>query len=50
MITKRTRDPTEQPLGTLTIHWTQFLLQSGLGYKWSELWRQAESVLMRGEG
>ncbi len=50
MLTKRTRDPTEQPLGTLTIHWTQFLLQPGLGYKWSELWRQSESVLKRGQG
>jgi len=49
MLTKQAREPTEQWLGTLSIHWTQFLLQPGLGFKASELWRQAESLLKRSE-
>lgn len=40
-------EPTERPLGTLPIHWTQFLLQPGLNYKFSELWGQGNSLLRR---
>ena len=29
-------EPTERPLGTLTIHWTQFLLRPELGFKLSD--------------
>lgn len=47
MMTKGTAEPTERPLGTLVIHWTQFLLRPGLGYKFSELRRQAASLLKR---
>jgi hypothetical protein len=46
-MTKGTAEPTERPLGTLAIHWTQFLLRPGLGYKFSELRRQAASLLKR---
>jgi hypothetical protein len=38
-------EPTATPLGTLTIHWTQFQLQPGIGFKWSELVRQARALL-----
>jgi len=38
-------EPTEIPLGTLTIHCTQFLLQSGARFKWSELVRQVRVML-----
>jgi hypothetical protein len=34
-------EPTSTPLGTLAIHWTQFLLRSDMRFKWSELVRQA---------
>ena len=47
MLTKGIREPTEQPFGTLTIHWTQFLLQPGPGYMLSEFRRQLESVVTR---
>lgn len=46
MIAEGERDPTEKLLGTAAIHWTQFLLAPGLGYKCSELRRQA-SLLRR---
>jgi len=38
-------EPTSTPLGTRTIHWTQFLLQPGIRFKWSELRRQARLLL-----
>lgn len=38
-------EPTSRPLGTFRIHWTQFLLMSGLVFKSSELVRQARSSL-----
>ena len=41
------REPTEQPLGTLPIHWTQLLLRPDLAFKLSELWRQAGSLFNR---
>lgn len=47
MLTERSRDPTEQPLGTLAIHWTQFLIQPGFGYQASEFLRQAGGLLRR---
>jgi len=40
-------EPTERPLGTLTIHWTQLLLRRGFAYKSSELWRQGAGLLNR---
>ena len=40
-------EPTARALGTLTIHWTQFLLLSGAGYRISELLRQANRPLVR---
>jgi hypothetical protein len=45
LMTNGTGEPTEQPLGTLAIHWTQFLLQPGLRYKFSELRRQGDALL-----
>lgn len=41
------REPAERPLGTLAIHWTQFLLQPGLAYQLSELARQGGSLIRR---
>lgn len=41
------RDPTEKLLGTLAIHWTQFLLLPGVDYKMSELRRQAGLLMQR---
>jgi hypothetical protein len=38
-------EPTSRVLGTLRIHWTQFLLMPGWGFKTSELLRQARSSL-----
>jgi hypothetical protein len=38
-------EPTSTPLGTLRIHWTQFLLQRGARFKWSELVRQVRVML-----
>jgi hypothetical protein len=43
-------EPTGRPLGTLAIHWTQFLLMPGIAYKLSEFRRQGESLLLRGNG
>lgn len=47
LMTKGSREPTERPLGTLAIHWTQFLLKPGFAFKFSELRRQAASLLNR---
>jgi len=41
MMTNGEIDPTDRPLGTLPIHWTQFLLQPGVRFKLSELRRQS---------
>ena len=41
LLTDEPREPTERRWGTMTIHWTQFLLLPGLSYKISELSRQA---------
>lgn len=38
-------EPTRRRLGTLTIHWTQLLLQSGAMFKLSEIVRQARTAL-----
>lgn len=40
-------EPTEQGFGTLTIHWTQFLLLPGLSYKGSEFAGQVGRMLSR---
>jgi hypothetical protein len=45
LVTGAPREPTAARAGTLTIHWTQFLLLPGLGYKLSELKRQAGRLL-----
>lgn len=37
-------EPTERPLGTFPIHWTQLLLRPGLNFKLSELKRQGYSL------
>ena len=47
MMTAGTGEPTERPLGTFAIHWSQFLLQPGLAYKLAELRSQADSLLRR---
>jgi hypothetical protein len=47
LVTGEPNEPTEQYLGTLTIHWTQFLLLPGARYKMSELLRQANRPLVR---
>lgn len=47
MMTRGRQEPTVRLLGTLPIHWTQFLLQPGMAYKASEFWRQARDVLKR---
>ncbi|QIK95826.1 nucleotidyltransferase family protein [Sphingomonas sp. HDW15A] len=47
LMTGEVREPTERHLGTLTIHWTQFFLRSGLGFKFSELARQILSLIYR---
>jgi Uncharacterised nucleotidyltransferase len=46
-LTGEPREPTERRGGTFTIHWTQFLLLPGLGYKLSELSRQAGRLFER---
>lgn len=46
LVVEGDRDPTEKLLGTLPIHWTQFLLAPGFGFKLSEGWRQG-GLLMR---
>ena len=40
-------EPTERPLGTLTIHWTQMLLKPDIAFKLSELRRQSAALLSR---
>ena len=40
-------EPTARLLGTLTIHWTQFMLKPDLAFKWSELRRQGAGLLRR---
>ena len=40
-------EPTQRPLGTFAIHWTQLLLKPGLDFKLSELTRQGSSLLNR---
>jgi len=47
MVAEGERDPTEKLLGTFAIHWTQFLLMPRLGYKLSELRRQAGLLTRR---
>jgi hypothetical protein len=47
LMTRGAHEPTERPMGTLAIHWTQFLLQRGLAFKFSELSRQVEALLKR---
>jgi hypothetical protein len=46
-ITGPTREPTEKPLGTLRIHWTQLLLKPGLGFAFNEAGRQIGDLLHR---
>jgi hypothetical protein len=46
-ITGPTREPTEKPLGTLRIHWTQLLLKRGLGFAFNEAGRQIGDLLHR---
>ena len=41
LLTGAPREPTEHRFGTLPIHWTQFFLLPGWGFKFSELSRQA---------
>lgn len=41
------REPTDRRLGTLPIHWTQFLLRPEIGYKLSELQRQVGILRLR---
>jgi hypothetical protein len=45
LVTGAPREPTASRAGTLTIHWTQFLLLPGLGYKLSELRRQVSRLV-----
>ena len=40
-------EPTDRRFGTFRIHWTQFLLLPGVGYKWSELFGQLARALAR---
>ena len=47
MMTNQDREPTEEALGTLPIHWTQFLLKRGLGFKFTELRRQGANLIRR---
>lgn len=47
LLTGEPNEPTERRFGTLTIHWTQFLLLPDAGYKVSELLRQANRPLVR---
>jgi hypothetical protein len=44
LLSGEAREPTERPLGTMTMHWTQFLLLPGLNYKLSELSRQVRNA------
>jgi hypothetical protein len=45
LVTGAPREPTATRGGTLMIHWTQFLLLPGLGYKLSELRRQVSRLV-----
>jgi len=47
MMTDEAGEPTDRPLGTLAIHWTQLLLKPGFEFMLSELWRQGSGVLSR---
>jgi hypothetical protein len=47
LLTGEPREPTARRWGTMTIHWTQFLLLPGPDYKLSELSRQAKRLLAR---
>jgi len=40
-------EPTDRRFGTFRIHWTQFLLLPGVGYKWSELFGQPARAMAR---
>jgi hypothetical protein len=40
LMTDDVREPTDRPLGTLTIHWTQLFLRPELTFKLGELARQ----------
>lgn len=44
-IMRKAGEPTERRLGTLPVHWTQFLLKPGLEFKWSEIRRQSANLL-----
>jgi hypothetical protein len=45
LLTGDLHEPTGTRWGTLPIHTTQFLLQPGLGFKLSELRRQAAKMI-----
>lgn len=47
MMTNGAVEPTDRILGTLPIHWTQFLLQPGFRFKLAELRRQSGAVVRR---
>jgi hypothetical protein len=47
LVTREPAEPTERRFGTFVIHWTQFLLLPGLGYRLSELSRQTKRLLDR---
>ena len=47
LLTDERGEPTERRWGTMTTHWTQFLLLPGPAYKLSELSRQARRLLAR---
>lgn len=44
LVSGEAREPTERLLGTMTMHWTQFLLLPGFNFKFSELSRQLGRV------
>ena len=46
-LTRDPIEPTERRMGTLAIHWTQFLLLPGLAYKRKELAGQAARIMSR---
>jgi hypothetical protein len=50
MVTREPVEPTQQRLGTLIIHWTQFLLLPGAAYKLAELRRQAGKAIQSERG
>lgn len=47
LMAKGASAPTERPLGTLPIHWTQLLLEAGIAFKYSELRRQFGLLRLR---